>query len=227
VALQILGVKMNLPVVVCGLQPIPGDFPPTPASSIPMGRKVLMLFKEALELIRFWRNADRLGLDVPWTHWRLHVKSLMRRLCRAKRKDFGEGAEFRPGAYAICCSKISLGKRVVVRPGCMLFADPRPDGGGIVIEDDVMMGSGVHIYVANHRFDNPKLPIIEQGHYPSRSVRLERGCWLGALAVVLPGVTVGRNAVVGAGSVVTGDVPAGAVVAGAPALNTQYRALPR
>ncbi|WP_374615144.1 DapH/DapD/GlmU-related protein [Sphingorhabdus sp.] len=180
-----------------------------------------MLFSELFGLRRFWRDADRLGPDIPWTHWRLHVKSLMRGLCRSKFKHFGEGAEFRPGAYAICCSKISLGKRVVVRPGSMLFADPRPDGAGIVIEDEVMMGSGVHIYVANHRFDDPMVPIIDQGHYPSRPVRLERGCWLGALTIVLPGVTVGRNAVVGAGSVVTRDVPAGAVFAGAPACPVQ------
>ena len=176
-----------------------------------------MLISELFGLLRFWRSADRLGPDIPSTHWRLHVKSLMRRLCRAKFKHFGEGAEFRAGAYAICCSKISLGKRVVVRPGCMLFADPRPDGAGIVIEDDVMMGSGVHIYVANHSFGDLQVPIIDQGHYPSRAVRLERGCWIGALTVVLPGVKVGRNAVVGAGSVVTRDVPAGGVVAGAPA----------
>ena len=176
-----------------------------------------MLISELFGLLRFWRDADRLGPDIPSTHWRLHVKSLMRRLCREKFKHFGEGAEFRAGAYAICCSKISLGKRVVVRPGCMLFADPRPDGAGIVIEDDVMMGSSVHIYVANHRFGDLQVPIIEQGHYPSRPVRLERGCWLGARSIVLPGVEIGRNAVVAAGSVVTRDVPAGAVVAGAPA----------
>jgi acetyltransferase-like isoleucine patch superfamily enzyme len=99
----------------------------------------------------------------------------------------------------------------------MLFADPREGGAGIFIEDDVMLGSGVHIYVANHRFDNPQIPIINQGHYPSQSVRLESGCWLGALSIIMPGVTVGRNAVVSAGSVVTRDVPAGTVVAGIPA----------
>ncbi len=170
-----------------------------------------------LELIRFWRDADRLGPDIPWTHWRLYLKSYMRQLCCTKFLFFGEGAEFRAGAYAICCSKISLGNRVIVRPGCMLFADPRPGGAGIVIQDDVMMGSGVHIYVHNHRFDNPDIPIIDQGYSPSCPVVLERGCWIGALTVILPGVSIGRNAVVGAGSVVTRDVPAGSVVAGSPA----------
>ena len=109
----------------------------------------------------------------------------------------------------------------------MLFADPRPGGAGIVIENDVMMGAGVHIYVHNHRFDNPDLPIIDQGHSPSKPVVLERGCWLGALTVVLPGVKIGRNAVVGAGSVVVKDVPQGAIVAGAPARIIKYRSGPR
>jgi acetyltransferase-like isoleucine patch superfamily enzyme len=167
--------------------------------------------------VRFWKSADRIGPDVPYTHWRLHFKSTMRHLCESKFKRFGAGAEVRPGAYAVCCSKISLGDRVIVRPGCMLFSDPREQGAEIIIEEDVMMGSGVHIYVHNHRFDDPGLPIIDQGHYPSESVILKRGCWVGANSIVLPGVTIGENAVVGAGSVVTRSIGARVVAAGNPA----------
>lgn len=167
--------------------------------------------------VKFWRAADRIGPDIPLTHWRLHFKRAMRRLCVSKFLKFGNGAEFRAGAYAICCSKISLGDRVVIRPGCMLFADPRNEGAGITIEDDVMLGSGVHIYVHNHKFDDPSVPIINQGHYQSEPVLLERGSWVGAGTIILPGVTVGRNAVVGAGSIVTKDVPAFTVVGGNPA----------
>ena len=164
--------------------------------------------------IRFWRAADRIGPDIPWTHWRLHFKSTMRALCASRFKSFGEAAEFRPGAYAIQCSNISIGRRVVIRPGCMLFAVP---DGGITIEDDVMLGSGVHIYVGNHRFDDTSRPILDQGHSATRPVVLERGCWVGANAILLPGVTIGRNAVVGAGSVVTRSVPPCVVAAGNPA----------
>jgi acetyltransferase-like isoleucine patch superfamily enzyme len=141
----------------------------------------------------------------------------MRALCAAKFKHFGAEAEWRPGAYAVACSKISLGNRVIIRPGCMLFADPRAGGAEIVIEDDVMIGSGVHIYVHNHRFDDPDIPIIDQGHYPSTPVILKRGCWVGANAVILPGITVGENAVVGAGSVVTRSIAARMLAAGNPA----------
>lgn len=176
-----------------------------------------MFLSEFFQRIHFWQKADRIGPDIPYTHWRLHFKSTMLKLCKEKFQYFDDTAEFRPGAYAICCSKISLGKRVVVRPTTMLFADPLEGGAGIIIEDDVMMGSGVHLYVNNHRFDNPDIPIIDQGHYVSQEIVLKRGCWLGANVIVLPGVTIGENAVVGAGSIVTRDVEPFTVAAGNPA----------
>lgn len=80
-----------------------------------------------------------------------------------------------------------------------------------------MVGSGVHVYTQNHRYDSSEKPIIDQGHMPSEGVRLCRGCWIGANAIILPGVVVGENAVVGAGSIVTQNVPTGVVVAGNPA----------
>lgn len=176
-----------------------------------------MLISEIYRKFCFWHHVDRIGPDVPLTHWRLHFNSLMRRFCNSKFMRFGVGAEFRAGAYAVCCSKISLGNRVIIRPGCMLFADPRSNGAGIKIEDDVMLGSGVHIYVHNHKFDNPSLPIIDQGYYKSEEVLIERGAWIGAGAIILPGVTIGRNSVIGAGAVVTKSVPAFSVACGNPA----------
>lgn len=175
------------------------------------GAKVLI---EIAKRVEYWRAVDRIGPDVPYTHWRLHFKSTMKKLCQEKFAAFAEDADFRPGAYAVTCSKIRLGRAVVIRPGCMLFAD---DFEGITIEDNVMLGAGVHVYVNNHRFDDPSRPIIEQGYLPSAPVHLKTGCWIGACAVILPGVTIGENAVVGAGSVVTRDVPPRAVAAGSPA----------
>ena len=87
----------------------------------------------------------------------------------------------------------------------------------IIIEDDVMMGAGVQIHVNNHRFDNPHIPLIDQGYYPDKLVVLKQGCWIGANAIILPGVTIGKNSVVGAGSIVTKSVPDGVVVVGNPA----------
>jgi len=170
-----------------------------------------------LKRIDYWRGADRLGPDIPWTHWRLYFHELAFRLCRDKFRRFGDLAEFRPGAYADTCSKIEIGSRVVIRPGSMIFADPALDGAGITIEDDVLLGSGVHIYTTNHEFRSVTIPIIDQGHSSSRQVILRRGCWIGANAVILPGVEIGENSVIGAGSVVTKPIPPRVVAAGNPA----------
>ncbi|PIQ55537.1 MAG: acetyltransferase [Comamonadaceae bacterium CG12_big_fil_rev_8_21_14_0_65_59_15] len=172
------------------------------------------LLQETLNRIKWMRQQDRIGPDLPITHWRLHLKSAMNELCRAKFAHFGEDAEVRPGAYIIFCSRVHLGSRVVIRPGCMLFSDPE---GFITIEDDVMLGSGVHVYVSNHEYSNPSIPIIDQGSRKFSHVYLRRGCWIGANAIILPGVEIGENAVVGAGSIVTKNVPARTVVAGNPA----------
>jgi acetyltransferase-like isoleucine patch superfamily enzyme len=175
------------------------------------------MIRDILSKRRFDIDSDRLGPDCPFTHWRLYFKSSMKKICQDKFKQFSESSEFRAGAYAITCSKISLGQRVVIRPNTMLFADPRVGEGYIVIEDNVMVGSGVHIYVSNHRYDLKDKDIIDQGHYRAEDVLLKKGCWIGANSIILAGVTIGQNAVVGTGSIVTKDIPDGAVYVGNPA----------
>ena len=164
---------------------------------------------EIIRRIKYWNSADRIGPDLPGAHWKLYFRSTMLRLCKLKFKHFDNTAEFRPGAYAFYCSMISIGKRVVIRPNTFLCAD---DMAGIIIEDNVMLGPGVCISVNNHKFDDPDLPIIDQGYYPSKAVVLKNGCWIGQNAVILPGVTVGINAVVGAGTIVRKSVPDHALV---------------
>lgn len=180
---------------------------------------------EIFDRIQYWRNADRIGPDILLTHWNLYFKSTMRSLCLKKFKRFGDGAEFRAGAYAEACSKISIGNNVVIRPGTFLFADPSDGGGGITIEDQVLMGAGVHFYTNNHNFYDVTKPIYEQG-YPSvqatDSIVLRRGCWIGAAVIILPGVEVGENAVIGAGTVVTKSVPPRVVFAGNPGKVIKY-----
>jgi acetyltransferase-like isoleucine patch superfamily enzyme len=177
----------------------------------------MISFSQILDRFKYESGADRIGPDTPFTHWRLYFNSSMTSLCREKFASFGDKAEFRPGAYAVACSRIRIGNRVVIRPQTMLFADPREGGAEIVIEDDVLIGSGVHVYVGNHCFGRTDQSIIDQGHAPSKEVRLRKGCWIGAQAVILPGVEIGENTVIGAGSVVTRSMPAFVVAAGNPA----------
>jgi len=176
------------------------------------------MIKAFYRKVKFDISADRLGPDCPFTHWKLFFKNTMEQICKKKFKKFGKNAEFRAGAYAITCSKISIGDNVIIRPTTMLFADPRHDQEGYIdIENDVMIGSGVHIYVANHRFDLKDKNIIDQGHYDAKNVLLKEGCWIGANTIILPGVTIGENSVVGAGSIVTKSIPKNVVAAGNPA----------
>jgi acetyltransferase-like isoleucine patch superfamily enzyme len=175
---------------------------------------------ELIHRIKFWGQADRLGPDFPTTHWRLHFKTTGRQLCESKFKYFGVGAEFRPGAYAEACSKISIGKDVIIRPGTFLFADPSSGGAGITIEDGVLIGAGVHFYTNNHEYSQSETPIIDQGYPPTTendAIVVKSGCWIGAGVIVLPGVTIASNTVVGAGSVVTKSISAPGLYVGNPA----------
>lgn len=171
------------------------------------------------ELMGRWewsKNVDRIGPDILYSHILSYAPNLFKRYCESKFGQFSEGAEIRPGAYAVNCSNIFIGKNVVIRPNTMLMA---ADGecGKITIEDNVLIGSGVHFYVSNHTFSNPTIEIYYQGHDEPRPITLEKGCWIGANAIILPGVTIGKNAVVAAGAVVTKNVESATVVGGVPA----------
>ena len=170
-----------------------------------------------IKKIKFDINADRIGPDIPFTHWKLYFKKTMLKLCEEKFSAFGRNSEMRPGSYAVCCSNISIGERVVIRPGSMLFAYPNEGHPNILIEDDVLIGSGVHIYTANHKFGLKGIPVIKQGYFDCKPVIIKRGSWIGANVMILPGVTIGENSVVGASSVVTKSVPDNVLVVGNPA----------
>lgn len=87
----------------------------------------------------------------------------------------------------------------------------------VTIGRNVLIADRVLISDADHNFADAEVPIIQQGDRFVGAVALRDGCWIGIGAVILPGVTVGRNAVVAANAVVTKDVPDCAVVGGIPA----------
>lgn len=170
-----------------------------------------------LKQIKFWNSADRIGPDMLSTYWKLFFKKSMLSLCKTKFQYFADTAEVRPGSYIVGCSKISLGDRVVIRPGCMIHGASSNLDLSIEIQDGAMLGSGCHIYVSNHTFIDPNVLIIDQGHDLSQAVVIKRGAWLGANVIILPGVIIGENAVIAAGAVVTKSIPDRVVAAGVPA----------
>jgi acetyltransferase-like isoleucine patch superfamily enzyme len=106
---------------------------------------------------------------------------------------------------------VTIGDRCLIGKGSGIVGHER-----VVIGDDVFTGHHVYITDANHGYEDPGLPIGEQ-FAPPRPVFIGEGSWLGHGTIVLPGASVGRHVVVGAGSVVTGDLPDFSVAVGNPA----------
>jgi acetyltransferase-like isoleucine patch superfamily enzyme len=88
--------------------------------------------------------------------------------------------------------------------------------GGVTIGDKVFTGPLVQILAVNHVTDDPEVPIVDQG-ITAQGIVIEDDVWLAAGAIVLDGAHVGRGSVVGAGAVVTGDLPPYSVAVGSPA----------
>jgi dTDP-4-amino-4,6-dideoxy-D-glucose acyltransferase len=113
---------------------------------------------------------------------------------------------------------IRIGSRCHLAPHVLVLGH-----GGVTIGDYVGIGAGAKIYSISEwpgegkRLAGPMVPAEQRG-LRKAAVRLEQDCFIGAGAVVLPGVTVGRGAVVGANSVVARDVPPWTVVMGVPAM---------
>ncbi|HBK46380.1 MAG TPA: maltose acetyltransferase [Xanthomonadaceae bacterium] len=130
-------------------------------------------------------------------------------LLRERLGSVGEGAVLRPPFHCDYGYNIHLGARAFLNFNCVIL-----DVCEVRIGDGTQIGPAVQIYAADHPRDPAgRASGLEFG----RPVRIGRNVWIGGGAIILPGVTVGDDAVVGAGSVVTRDVAAGATVAGNPA----------
>jgi acetyltransferase-like isoleucine patch superfamily enzyme len=109
---------------------------------------------------------------------------------------------------------ISVGKNCSLGKRTMITASNR-----VIIKDNVLTSPNVLIMDHNHIYDDPSLPIKDQGITTSGEVTVEENCWIGMNACIIAKGTlrVGKNSVIAANSVVTRDVPPHCVVAGAPA----------
>lgn len=94
--------------------------------------------------------------------------------------------------------------------------------GGITIGDDVYTGPMVQFVAVNHVFSDPHTPIREQG-ITAKGIVVEDDVWLGSGATVVDGVTIGRGSIIGAGAVVTGDMPPYSIAVGVPAKRIKDR----
>jgi len=89
--------------------------------------------------------------------------------------------------------------------------------GSMIIGNDVMMGPDVIVLTRSHNYSLNDIPLNLQGESEEKTVVIEDDVWIGARAIILPGIHVGRGVIIGAGAVVTRDVPGYSIVAGNPA----------
>jgi maltose O-acetyltransferase len=129
-------------------------------------------------------------------------------LLRALLGELGEGAWVEAPFHCDYGTQIRLGTRVFINMGC-IFLDAAP----ITLGDDVQIGPGVQLLTSDHPRDAEGR---SGGLESALPISIGDRAWLGGGVIVLPGVEIGRDAVIGAGSVVTRSVPEGVVAAGSP-----------
>jgi len=130
------------------------------------------------------------------------------------RLSIGEGTKLEPG----CWITLAPEGRVVIGRGCFLNRETMIAANELVeIGDHVMFANHCFVGDADHKYDDPDLPITWQGFTPRGPVRIGSNVWLGKGVVVQGGVAIGDRCVVGSNSVVTKDLPEATVAAGVPA----------
>ena len=102
--------------------------------------------------------------------------------------------------------EIVIGSNVFFNNYCSLNAMQH-----ISIGDGTIFGENVKVYDHNHFYKNPDVPINEQG-FTSSPINIGKHCWIASNVVILKGVTIGNNSVIGAGCIIYKDVPANTVV---------------
>jgi len=181
---------------------------------------------ERLKLyLRKWRWYERNSL--PWNRLAIHREMARRgafarwpiqgnvlEALREGRMEVGEGTLFEPQVWITAPgdARLRIGQGCFFNIGVMVAVHEL-----VEIGDHCMFANGCFVTDASHRFDDPDRPVTWQGFTTKGPTRIGDNVWCGANVVVTSGVTVGERCVVGANSVVTQDLPARTICAGAPA----------
>jgi len=172
-----------------------------------------------------WRWYERNSL--PWNRARIHWEFMRRRAfvrwpvhgnvleaLRDGRLEIGADTLLEPHVWLTApeSARIRIGSGTFLNIAVMVAALDL-----VEIGDHCMLANGCFVTDSNHRFDDPVRPVPWQGFSSRGPTRLGDNVWCGAGVVVTSGVTIGERSVIGANSVVTTDIPAFSVAAGAPA----------
>ncbi len=161
-----------------------------------------------LYLLLYYTIARRLP-DIPMPGARIG-QFIRVWLARRVFKKCGHNVRVHAGADFGTGAGIELGHNSAIAKNCWIANDT-------IIGNNVMMAPNVTILSASHEFSDTTRPMIEQGSRTRRPVVIGNDVWIGTRVIILPGVHVGDHSILGAGSVVTKDVPDYAVVGGNPA----------
>ena len=155
------------------------------------------------------RSAAALDLGDAYNAPAVRQAPLRRRLLEQLLGSVGEGTEIRPPLYVDYGSSLSIGARCVANFGRVAL-----DVAAITIGDDVQIGPNVQLLTPTHPVDpGPRRYKWEA----AKPITIGDNVWLGGGVIVLPGVTIGADTVVGAGAIVTRDLPSGVLAVGNPA----------
>lgn len=119
-------------------------------------------------------------------------------------------AKFENGIYISNGTNLSIGEHTRINEDVFMQ-------GEIVIGNYVMIAPKVSIYTRTHVFEKVDVPMLLQGDTETKAVVIEDDVWIGINAVILPGITIGKGAIIGANAVVTTNVKAYTIVGGVPA----------
>jgi acetyltransferase-like isoleucine patch superfamily enzyme len=154
--------------------------------------------------------------------------------CVLKCVRYAKGVYIGRNVHIVNGNRLIIGSDVQIRPDVDLFitdlmkiGDRSDVGarnritGNVIIESDVLLGPDNYISSSDHIYDNPQLPIMDQGQkFISKNghseLKICKGSWIGTHCAIIGDVHIGRNCVVGANSVVTKDIPDFCVVVGNP-----------
>lgn len=151
----------------------------------------------------------------------LRIRIIQTRSYLATGSDIEIDKSVRFGRWCFFTSKggeIIIGENTFLNTQVILNADI---GGKIHISNDCMIGPRTIFRTANHKIKDINSVKREQGHNFA-DIFVERNVWIGANVTVLPGVTIGENSVIAAGTVVTKDIPKNCLAAGVPAIVKKY-----
>ncbi|MFZ0662033.1 MAG: acyltransferase [Acidobacteriaceae bacterium] len=141
---------------------------------------------------------------------------------KARLKSCGKRVKISPTAFFKFPGQIEIGDDTFINHLCSIWASPH---GRISIGRDVLLGPGTTIVSSNHGIAASELIRVQPGE--DADVRIGNDVWIGAHAVVTPGVSIGDGCVVGAGAVVTADLPPNSICAGVPARVIGHRSITR